>query len=224
MHAFLWAFLLTSLLWGSFAFPCHGADTAPDYDEILRQYEHVNLTPTTPPTYAPYPQPAPAPPPQKRSWLSRLLKPMTSQMSPPLYQAPKVPKESPKETEILADPLIRLAKPIHHEGSRVEPGFYILALQSPNPSSGASLTLFRQNKAILTVPALGMTTSTAVTPTTLPTPPKSDSKPPSAKVPHKTPPSVTGRVELSTDGNTLLLIYQKGSEEFSSVPLSVVVP
>lgn len=171
--------------------------------------------------YLPYPpmvqtQRAPE---QPRPWYRRLLNPFIKQASPPILQPAKTPKESPKETLPLADPLIRLPMGIHTDAIKVPSGFYLLSLQLGASPSDTRLLLRRQQQTLLS-----LAVQQAVAPMTsadpLPPPPvKTDAN-------AKSPPvsRTSAHAELAEDGQTMVLVFQDGSQHYVSIPLPVDMP
>ncbi len=163
-------------------------------------------------------------PPQHVPWYKKLFSPMTRRMNPPIYRAKKVPTGKPRETKPLGDPLIRLAKGISYHDTDVPPGFYIIHL-SPGKNSGeASLVMMREDQPVLMVPAKQLsadsTTSSDTTVTaseTLPAPP--DKKAAGSEGDLKD--AASAFVTLAQDGQSVMIVYQKGDTQYQSVPLAV---
>lgn len=177
--------------------------------------------------YAAYPQPAPQAPAPKRSFLGRLFSPFTKQMSPPINQAPKVPKDTGLKLQASGDPLVRLAKGAKVAESTVNPGFYLLKKDNDTSAPAVFLSLVQGTEVVARIPA----TQTASEPleASRTTPPvtsntkgrKQNASTSSASASPKTPKAPTAQVELSADGQSMVLVYQQGQATWKSNPVPV---
>ncbi len=190
--------------------------------------------------YAPYPPPAPTQAPlaqePPKPWYKKLLSPVSKKANLPIKQVQPVPKDKPKETLALKDPIIRLAKGIRYNHQSLPPGIYLLRLIESNNDTEASLVIQRQQHPMLTVPIGSRTGNTMEK-----ADPKAQSLPPApditskasekGKAQHstsiqetKTPPEAEGWVELSEDGQSVKLVYKAPKIVYTSVPLLVDGP
>lgn len=192
---------------------------AQELDEVMDAYDIPPSSYYGQP-YLPYPPqqmlPVQSQSPVKRPWYKRILNPFVRQASPPIYQVQKPPTEKPKETQALPNPLIRLAKGIRYEDKTVFPGLYLLEFQPGSSEKEAFLSLVQKQERLLRIPAKALSTEKLLS-QALPSPPdKSRDK-------TKTTPAEEslGRVELSQDGQTVVLIYQQGQRQYVSDPLMV---
>ncbi len=159
----------------------------------------------------------------KAPWYSRMFKSATHKASLPINQVPKVPEPAGKETDPLSDPLIRLTKAIKYHDQVIYPGFYILSVQQEGEHD-AILTLTRQQETLLTVPAEQV--SRAVSPPKAPEIIIHESETKASGDKHKKPhvEEAEGSVEVSSDGQTIALLYHKAGNSFRSIPLEIAQP
>lgn len=202
-----------------------------DYENIGTPWGASAGTLPSPPAgypngYATYPQPAPQAPAPKRSFLGRLFAPITNRMSPPINQAPKMPKETGLTLQASGDPLVRLAKGAKVAEATVNPGFYLLKKESDSGAPAVFLSLVQGSEVLVRVPA----TQTASEPVATPQPTaaaptgksnKQKAALPSEPVKPKTLKPATAQVELSADGQTMVLVYQQGQATWKSNPMPV---
>lgn len=184
-----------------------------ELEDLADYYDNM---PDATQNFTPYPAQPALPvqtPPEKKSWFKRLFSPATQQMSPPIYQVPKISAGSGKETKAVTYPLVRLAKGVVFDGQRLEPGMYLLSLQA---GSQPALRLMRQNQTLLSIPvqADAPLQSEPNTSAALP-------KPPESLGPKATQTEPTGFAELSEDGVSLRLVYQQGDKRYTSIPITV---
>jgi hypothetical protein len=184
--------------------------------------------------YSPYPaspmvqqvQPA------RQPWYKKLFSPVTKRMNPPINREPKVPSELPKETYPTTDPLVRLAKEIVYEGKTVPPGFYLLVFKAGSNENEGTLTLFKQQKPLLTIPAtvtLGGEPSSQADPNaTIERHPIHAEKKQKQENAYKQPvslgdppPIYTAEVDLAEDGRSVILILQEKDRRWTSTPIAV---
>lgn len=179
--------------------------------------------------YGAYPQPAPQQPAPRRTLLGRLFAPLTKRMSPPIYQAPKYPKDKGLELQATADPLVRLAKGAKVAESTVNPGFYLLRKEGSESAPSVFLSLVQGSEVVARIPA-SQTTSEPPAAPPVATPPepsgkkaknKSSSGAVAVTPPAKTPKAPTAQVELSGDGQQMVLVYQQGQAIWKSSPVPV---
>lgn len=189
-----------------------------------------------PQSYYPYPAPAvaPMPPAEKKPWYKKLFSPITNRMNPPIYREPKVPKDPPKETVAVKDPLIRLAKGVAYQGTEIPPGFYIMKVKPAGEDAGAWLSLYRKQEEIVSVPAFKKASEKPPVTTEnskLPPPPVTKN----AEKPEQDAATDTGKdkakepeasalVELAQDGQSVILVYRTDDQEYTSLPLAVLAP
>ncbi len=236
-----YALLALALVAGSFNMPALAQDAQSDVWGYLENVEDRPMMQYTPSGYAypgyaqpyvPYPAQAMVPaekPPEKKPWYKRLL-PGKKSFSQPINLMPKLPKEAGRETPVLKDPMIRLAKGLMFNGRSVPPGIYLLSLKDSANGDNATLSIVRRQEALLTLPAFKETSSTPPPPeqsqVALPSPP--DEKAIRASRYYDVPleekkqePLASAHVELAQDGRTMILVYQVESQRYTSVPVPV---
>jgi hypothetical protein len=238
---FLSTFGLLSFMLLSLCLPCF----ADDVDNFSGLEEPA---PYTGQGYVEYPAPAQQPQqqePPKDPWYVRMFgggggggKKKHDMM----HEADKIPKGPPKETEELPDPLLRLAKGVSYGESSVPAGFYILKLQSTDEDPQPSLLIMRESQPLMSVPIA--TSEVLPFSSSLPSPPSVEEQQQAPEEHHhrhggrhggdesaggergktKKPQDTKGLVEMSTDGQTMILVYQKGNHKYVSQPLAVTTP
>ena len=236
------------------------ADDASDYDSNLDSWDALNNAGTTGESsayqqpYQAYPNnratsavepqpPANAPPVQKKiPWLQRLFTPMVK--NPPILQPKKFPKEEGRETQAIAEPLLRLTTDVTYQGKVVPAGYYLIRFSTLPSSKRAFITLMQKNQPALSLLALKMEADQPSRPPSLnqqnlvnaddhqqlmlalDSPPENEVKPePQANgkddevMPTETGPFVY--TERSEDGQFLLLVYQVKKDHYISAPMKI---
>ncbi len=187
-----------------------GFQEAPDYYPPNRATEGAYPVQGAPLQAPPEPQP-------KRSFLGRIFNPIRKQASPPINQLPKAEKEKPRETVALPDPLIRLGKGIRYNDKEIPPGLYLVSAEPDPQGQGMTLNLIRRQDILLSIPAFvgGGTAPIEIGTQPLPGPPAGK------KGDAPAPPEATAHTESSLDGRTMILVYEKGGRQYTSVPVDI---
>ena len=136
-------------------------------------------------------------PKKRRSFLSRLLRPVAKKGSLPINLVPKYPVGKAKDPPAKADPLLRLQRSFVYQGQRVSPGFYLLSIE-PKGDDQAYIVLSQQNKPIASIPAMVFGTGRPFSPH-----PSHTYAQPDGKVPKATPDSYftpdSGQIDRMND-------------------------